>query len=436
MLRFSPEPLSTTGVMETVTVAHLRGQNTPTKMRKTRSSDQLAATGATPTTGYEPACKLRRTRSATFTGQLRETHLPWSSTEGDSSTRESNLQTKKDMVCQCCMMKIDALHDYEGGSSIISTLHEGRVCKTCLILAEYTPGYGNKESLLTQEEHESFTEQMLMGLYRKQLCHSLPEIRVKGKKPRNKLEEHDSTGASSGDLSYKDEDEFDSDDSEEICIPTVQYWFKILTSNQLETNGEEAILALVAQVKELKMSELFNIYTDGFYSKEDRSSRQGAVLRDFHNRPIAAWSSIDSEVESISTLHNELKGFSLGLDMAIKYQVTNFNIYSPSSTVLSLIARRHLIRSCGEQKPCPCSFCILPSAWKKEETIQLLLQILPLIKQLNVLNHDLQFIDKEDNQAAHWMAELGETRKMDLSEIKKHRSLSEIFYTDVFGCFI
>lgn len=347
---------------------------------------------------------------------------------------ESNLQTKKDMVCRLCASKMDVLHDYEGGSSIISSILKGRVCESCREFAEYTPGYGSsKEPLLTKEEHESITEHVVMGLHRKQLCRILPEIKLKGKK----LEEQDSTGEkpSSGNLNSKDEDEFDSDDSfEEIYIPTVQGWFKLLTSNQLETNGDEAILALVAQVKELEMSQpSFYIYTDGFYSIEDRSSRQGAVLRDFHNRPIAAWSRIDSDVESISRPHNELEGLSLGLEMAIKYQVTNFYIYCPSTLILSML--RRCICSCSEEKSYTCRKCYLPFVWNKEETFQLLLQIYPLIKQLNLPPYYLRFIDGEDNKAAHWMAELGENRKMDLSEIKKHESLSKILYTDVFGCF-
>ncbi|KAJ6850433.1 hypothetical protein M6B38_264415 [Iris pallida] len=177
----------------------------------------------------------------------------------------------------------------------------------------------------------------------------------------------------------------------------------------------------------------FYIYIDAFYSIEDRSSRQGAVLRDFHNRPIAAWSSIDSNVERISTLHNELKGLSLGLEMAIKYQVTNFYIYCPSSAVLMILRGR--ICPCSETKPGACRKCALPLLGNKEKTFQLLLQIFPLIEQLNFPLDDIRRIDGEDNKAAHWMAELGEIRKMDLSEIKKHETLSKILYSDVFEGF-
>ncbi|KAJ6813054.1 hypothetical protein M6B38_145200 [Iris pallida] len=423
--------------METVTVAHLRGQNTPTKMSKARSFNQLAAAGATPTTGYEPACKLRRTHSATDIKDslyhLEHSH-DYRSTEGDSSTMESNLQMTQDMECRMCTCRIDALHDYEGGSSKVSKMFEGRVCRNCRELAEYHPDFGSRESFLTIEDHESIGKQAEMQLRIDQLCRSLPEIWFE----RKKLVERDSTGEkpSSRNLSSKDEDEFDSDDSfEEIYhIPTVQGWFKLLTSKQQEKNGDEAILALVAQVKEREMSESsFNIYTKGFYRREDRSSRQGAVLRDFHNMPIAAWSSIDSDVESITPLHNELKGLSLGLKMAIQYQVTNFYIHCPSPMILYILGER--ICHCGEENFHTCRRCILPKVRGKEETFQLLLEIYPLIEQLNLSRHDLCYIDGEDNKAAHWMAELGEDRKMDLSEIKKHESLSKILYKDVFECF-
>ncbi|KAJ6850214.1 hypothetical protein M6B38_265625 [Iris pallida] len=286
---------------------------------------------------------------------------------------ESNLQTKQDMVCRMCTCEIDALHDYEGGSSKVSKMFEGRVCETCIIIAEYTPGYeSSKETLLTEEEHKLISEEVVMELRRKLLCHILPEIKLRswttGEKP------------SSRNLSSKDEDEFDSD--EEIDIPTVQGWFELLTSKQQETNGEEAILALVAKVKELEMSQpKFYIYIDAFYSIEDRSSRQGAVLHDFHNRPIAAWSNIDSNVEIISRPHNELKGLSLGLEMAIKYQVTNFYIYCPSSEVIMILRGR--ICPCSETKPGACRKCALPLLRNKEETFQLLLQIFSLIEQLN-----------------------------------------------------
>ncbi|KAJ6852046.1 hypothetical protein M6B38_256900 [Iris pallida] len=174
-------------------------------------------------------------------------------------------------------------------------------------------------------------------------------------------------------------------------------------------NGDEAILALVAQVKEREMSESFNIYTNGFYSREDRSSRQGAVLRDCHNMPIAAWSSIDSDVERISTLHNELKGLSLGLKMAIQYQVTNFYIHTPCPVILYILGER--ICYCGEENSHTCRKCFLPKVWGKEETFQLLLEIFPLIEQFNFSCHNLRYIDDEDNKVAHCMAELGEDRK-------------------------
>ncbi|KAJ6827816.1 hypothetical protein M6B38_365155 [Iris pallida] len=272
---------------------------------------------------------------------------------------ESNLQMTQDMVCRMCTCRIDALHDYEGGSSKVSKMFEGRVCRNCRELAKYHPDFGSRESFLTIEDHESIGKQVKLQLRRKRLCRSLPEIRFELKK----LGERDSTGEkpSSGNLSSKDEDEFDSDDSFEdiYYIPTVQGWFKLLTSKQRGKNGDEAILALVAQVKEREKSgSSFNIYTDGFYSREDRSSRQGAVLRDFHNMPIAAWSSIDSYVECITPLHNELKGLSLGLKMAIQYQVTNFYIHSPSTVILYILGER--ICSCGEENSHTCRKCFLP----------------------------------------------------------------------------
>ncbi|KAJ6801584.1 hypothetical protein M6B38_196785 [Iris pallida] len=256
-------------------------------MSKARSFNQLAAAaaGATPTTGYElpQVFKLRRTQSATdikdFLYHLEHSH-DYRSTEGDSSTMESNLQMTQDMEYRMCTCRIDALHDYKGGSSKVSKMFEGRVCRNCRELAEYHPDFGSRESFLTIEDHESIGKQAEMQLRIDQLCRSLPEIRFE----RKKLGERDSTceKPSSGNLSSKDEDEFDFDDSfEEIYyIPTVQGWFKLLTSKQQGKNGDEAILAIVAQVKEREMSESsFDIYTKGFYSREDRSSRQGAVLR-------------------------------------------------------------------------------------------------------------------------------------------------------------
>ncbi|KAJ6836495.1 hypothetical protein M6B38_281930 [Iris pallida] len=419
--------------METFTVSHLHGQNTPTKMSKARSFDQLAAAGATPTTGYEPACKLRRTLSATSSREslyhLEYSHDYWS-TEGDSSTMESNLQTKQDMVCRMCTCEIDHLHDYEREPSKASKMYEGRVCKTCVIIAEYTPGYeSSKETLLTEEEHNLISEEEVMKLRRKQLCLILPEIKLMVRNSRSRT-----TGEkpSSGNLSSKDEDKFDSD--EEIDIPTVQGWFELLTSKQQETNGEEAILALVAKVKELEMSQAkFYIHIDAFYSIEDRSSRQGAVLYDFDNRPIAAWSNIDSNVEFISRLHNELKGLSLGLEMAMQYQVTNFYIYCPSSEVIMIL--RGLNCPCSKTKPGACPECALPLLRNKEETYQLLSQIFRLIEQLNFPLINIHFIDEERNKVAHLMAELGEIRKMDLSEIKKHETLSKILYSEFFEFF-
>ncbi|MCL7025734.1 hypothetical protein MKW94_013862 [Papaver nudicaule] len=317
----------------------------------------------------------------------------------------------------------------------------------------------NLDPQIPEQLHESKEKSLFKDLYKHHQCRYIPEIIHKSKKKKQqqlsieerrqrikKLEERFVKLQRDGGVSSEDEHVSSPEDEEdeEIHVPKCPHWFN-LCLEVWGTSADRNIDAIKTRVKESGL--VFEIHTAAVFS-DDGKAGCGAVLRDCFRRPIAASSRAVSG--GISTFYYQLQGVLLGVQMAKEYQVPQFKLYCSSGAVSNFVlvaVRRGSIKCfCGDKRKLDTSgnYCIncfmcrmkTDNEEEAEKGYKLFSEISSCV--LDLERQGLPYfsvceVEKEKNEPARWMAQLGENREMDLLQISESEGLSDILYKDAFG---
>ncbi|RZC84241.1 hypothetical protein C5167_047026 [Papaver somniferum] len=232
---------------------------------------------------------------------------------------------------------------------------------------------------------------------------------------------------------------------------------------KLGVHGDVEYEDIVSRVNAVK------VYVNVHGSFGVKKSGYGAVLRDEEFFPLVSWSSIIPAEECISAFYSQLKGVSLGVSMAFKYQIFDLEIYSSSTYVIRVIKNAWMRimllesrsrenaggrdggrgRGMGNYTTCrecqrsvinlckDCTMNILPPDEKKDTVkihfllVCIMSHVLELRKKglfgFHVLSADLMC---KRNATAEFLADLGEDKNMSLAEIFRSEKLSNILFEE------
>ncbi|KAI3857830.1 hypothetical protein MKX03_009949 [Papaver bracteatum] len=223
-------------------------------------------------------------------------------------------------------------------------------------------------------------------------------------------------------------------------IPTRSYWLSTVRDDWGTTDDE--IKASIAY----HQMQFFGIEVCGWHMG------YGVILRDEMRSPIIVISKAVEEY--VSPFYHELQGVSLGLKLALKYKVFDFEFNCISQKVAG-----YVMRSWGLMEDCGCPPRDDPNnpREKKNYCVQCSMSMLDLIGEgnnadkilplLDEIFYDALELERQGDppcfhlsttklfraQAVWHLANLGIDMELRLDEIDEDDELAEILYKDVYG---
>ncbi|MCL7046240.1 hypothetical protein MKW94_021983 [Papaver nudicaule] len=219
-------------------------------------------------------------------------------------------------------------------------------------------------------------------------------------------------------------------------IPTRAYWLSLVLDDWGTTDEE------IEEFVEINQFDLFSIEVCG----SDKG--YGVLLRDEEKNPIIAISKSDC----VSRFYHELKGVSVGLKLALKYNFFHFEFDCISQNVAGYVMQtwawknrcscppRHDLKNPGKMK----YYCVECSKWRlyqvgEKDNVD---KILPLIDEIM---YDALKIDTQEYpgfslscttsskaKAVCHLANMELDQELRIDDINNHDELAEILYKDVY----